>query len=670
MSHRHQPSTTAAADGLQLGSGLRRIVCLAALLFIFVAGVRADVAINETTFPDDNFRNWVLGQEYGADGILTDEEIAGVKNINVSNKEIKDLTGIGFFTALTYLDCSYNEQLTFLDVSGCTALTQLWCEYNQLTELDVSKNTALDYLACRGNQLTELDVSKNAALTQLICSSNELTSLVVSGCTALKVLWCDDNQLTSIDLSDCRALTELLCYGNKIRGDGMTDLVNNLPDRETASEEGSLKVYYSETPTGNSMTPGQVEVATSKNWSVLRCDADGWIAYEGDAVSYGLEISETTFPDDNFRNWVLGQEYGADGILTDEEIAGVKNINVSNKEIKDLTGIGFFTALEKLYCYINELTELDVSNNTALYDLRCGRNELTSLNVSGCTSLETLDCTQNQLTSLDISDNTALEYLNCSYNKQLTSLVVSHHEVLRELRSDDCQLAELDVSGCTALTQLWCEGNRLTELNVSKNTALEYLACHRNKLTELDVSKNAALTQLLCSFNQLTSLVVSGCTALKTLWCERNQLTSIDLSDCMALTELMCYGNKIRGKGMTDFVNNLPDRKTASEEGSLKVYYKESSTCNLITPGQVKIATDKNWGVYKDDGSGWVPYEGDAVPGDANGDGEVNALDVDCLRDYVLGLDPQPFSFESANLNGDSEVDIQDLTQLIQLLTE
>ena len=41
MNHRHQPSTTAAADGLQLGSGLRRIACLAALLFIFVAGVRA-----------------------------------------------------------------------------------------------------------------------------------------------------------------------------------------------------------------------------------------------------------------------------------------------------------------------------------------------------------------------------------------------------------------------------------------------------------------------------------------------------------------------------------------------------------------------------------------------------------------------------------------------------
>ena len=48
----------------------------------------------------------------------------------------------------------------------------------------------------------------------------------------------------------------------------------------------------------------------------------------------------------------------------------------------------------------------------------------------------------------------------------------------------------------------------------------------------------------------------------------------------------------------------------------------------------------------------------------------MNAQDVDCLRDYILGLDPQPFSFESADLNGDGEVDIQDLTLLIEMLTE
>ena len=29
-----------------------------------------DVKINETTFPDTNFRNWVLSQDYGADGVV------------------------------------------------------------------------------------------------------------------------------------------------------------------------------------------------------------------------------------------------------------------------------------------------------------------------------------------------------------------------------------------------------------------------------------------------------------------------------------------------------------------------------------------------------------------------------------------------------------------------
>jgi hypothetical protein len=63
-------------------------------------------------------------------------------------------------------------------------------------------------------------------------------------------------------------------------------------------------------------------------------------------------------------------------------------------------------------------------------------------------------------------------------------------------------------------------------------------------------------------------------------------------------------------------------------------------------------------------------YAGINIPGDANGDGEVNATDITTVRDYILGLDPKPFSLESANLNGDSTVNIADLAKLIQLLTE
>jgi Leucine-rich repeat (LRR) protein len=56
------------------------------------------------------------------------------------------------------------NQLTNLDISGCTALLQFRCHYNQLTSLDISNNIALEWLYCFENQLTSLDVSNNTVL--------------------------------------------------------------------------------------------------------------------------------------------------------------------------------------------------------------------------------------------------------------------------------------------------------------------------------------------------------------------------------------------------------------------------------------------------------------------------------------------------------------------------
>ncbi len=118
-------------------------------------------------------------------------------------------------TALTELNCSGNN-LTSLDVSKNTALTWLDCGGNNLTSLDVSKNTALTELDCYDNNLTSLDVSKNTALTDLFCRENNLTSLNVSGCTALTELDCYDNNLTSLNVSGCTALTDLSCGRNNL----------------------------------------------------------------------------------------------------------------------------------------------------------------------------------------------------------------------------------------------------------------------------------------------------------------------------------------------------------------------------------------------------------------------------------------------------------------------
>ena len=42
-----------------------------------------DVEINETNFPDEHFREILLDRPYGKDGVLTEDEIAGIKDLYV-----------------------------------------------------------------------------------------------------------------------------------------------------------------------------------------------------------------------------------------------------------------------------------------------------------------------------------------------------------------------------------------------------------------------------------------------------------------------------------------------------------------------------------------------------------------------------------------------------------
>ena len=105
---------------------MARFLSFAMFMVMIPMIASADVEISEENFPDENFRAYFWVQSYGADGIITDAEIKNVTIIKVNNRAIKSLKGIEFFTSLTSLSCRKN-QLTSLDVSKNTALTQLEC---------------------------------------------------------------------------------------------------------------------------------------------------------------------------------------------------------------------------------------------------------------------------------------------------------------------------------------------------------------------------------------------------------------------------------------------------------------------------------------------------------------------------------------------------------------
>lgn len=253
-------------------------------------------------------------------------------------------------------------------------------------------------------------------------------------------------------------------------------------------------------------------------------------------AKWEIPINGTTFPDSNFRDLVSADfDKNSDGFLSAAEIGAVTDIRCRWRCIASLKGIEYFTSLQTLDCYSNQLTSLDLSANTALTTLNCGNNWLSFLNVSSNTALTNLDCYNNELTSLELSANTALTSLDCSKN-QLTSLDLSANMALTALDCRNNQLASLDLSSNTSLTSLNCNGNQLASLELSANTALTTLYCNSNQLDSLDVSKNAALISLNCRGNQLTSLDLSQNTALEWLYCDNNHLTSLDIRAASIVT--------------------------------------------------------------------------------------------------------------------------------------
>ena len=255
-----------------------------------------------------------------------------------------------------------------------------------------------------------------------------------------------------------------------------------------------------------------------------------------------VSINETNFPDANFRTVVKEYDADNDENLSRVEIEAVKEIKCYHKDIRSLTGIEYFTALQTLKCYSNQLTSLDISGNTALESLDCADNQLTTLDVSRNTALKSLDCAKNQLTTLDVSRNTALESLNCADN-QVTSLDISQNTALECLICASNKLTALNVSGNATLKFLNCESNELTALDVNRNTALNTLNCLNNRLTSLNVSLNLNLQDLNCARNQLSALDVQKNTALKSLYCGYNQLAVLDVGQNGLLESLSCNNN-------------------------------------------------------------------------------------------------------------------------------
>ncbi len=374
--------------------------------------------------------------------------------------------------ALTSLDVSNKSITDLTGIEAFVALTQLDVNDNQLTFLDVSNNIALQTLNCHNNTAIEyLDLRNNTALTSLRCDNVGLKSLDFRNGNNTNVVsfQADNNNMRCIAIDD-----QFGAY--------------------TAS----------------------------------------WI--KDGSTSYFYTVCEIYIPGDNFEQALIDMRYDVgvpDNFVSGFALDTLRKLDLSNRNINDLTGADYFASMEDFNISNNNISEFDFQYNTKLKKLDASSNGLNTIDLSTSSLLEELYLSENQLTSLDVSTNGNLEILDISQNNLSgnSAVILGSNTIFDSLDVSDNDLSDIDLSGVPNLTELLCSNNMLSNLDLSIVTNLTELEYTNNGLSDFDASKFPLLEVLYLNDNNLTTLDVSGNPVLGLLRVNNNDLSFLNIKN-------------------------------------------------------------------------------------------------------------------------------------------
>lgn len=276
-------------------------------------------------------------------------------------------------------------------------------------------------------------------------------------------------------------------------------------------------------------------------------------------------------PDANFKNYLLADS--AINTNSDSEISVAEaqafsgELLINGLSISDLTGIEAFVNITRLDCYSNNLTTLDVSNNTALTRLHCAANQIETLDISANTLITDIQCHNNGVLyelNLANGNNSNINWMK-AYGNSLSCIqkdagftppadagIYSQGWTKGNsaIYGDDCAAlnqivnipdanfksflvndssinvnndTEITVAEAQATTELLINGLSIADLTgIAAFTNLTRLDCYTNNLTTIDVSNNLALTRLHCADNQIEILDISANTQITDIQCHNN----------------------------------------------------------------------------------------------------------------------------------------------------
>ena len=371
------------------------VLCLVMVfsLLPFTASAASAMPINEETFPDPVFREYVL--KIVGSSVLTEEKARQIEVLDVSDDNIKEvlgdrapitsLMGIRYLNYVKDLNCSGQELKKTLNLEQNSRVEKLDCSGNQLTGLWFHKGSSLKYLTCSVNKFTALDLSKCSELTELNCSWNQLTALDLSANTKLQKIVAQTNALTTLDTRNLPELTHLYLWGN-----------HDLKSIDV-SKNTKLEIL--------SATHGKL---TSLDVSNNRKLVELYV-YNNQLTALDVRSNYMLKKLGCYENQLTALDLSSNVSLED---LGVNDNPITELDLRAQSN------LQKLSCSAMKLKKLDVSRCTELLKLYCNDNQIETLDLRSNKKLRALECQNNRLSWLNLSSNTALDprYVDCSGN--------------------------------------------------------------------------------------------------------------------------------------------------------------------------------------------------------------------------------------------------------------
>ena len=447
--------------------------------------------------PDENLKKLIIndGFDKNGDEELSVSELEDLYRIEGSGKSIADLTGLEYAPNLTYVDLSFNPQLS--DLSSLESAFNLsglyvWgCNISDIEPLSGLIN--LKALSIGGNHLLDILALKNLInLGYLDISENRIT-----------------------DLSPLCSLTKL----NNI--DAAKNQITEMPDLSGLT---NLKLYYCTSSTGKkpyNMFGGNKITRDEFAGKFAEEPGEDWL----DLNSYNTE--SVTIPDAALKTYLLSNfDQDGDGELSVSEMKKVYNIICENAGITDLTGLEYAVNLSWLNLKNNQITDLSP--------------------IRSLTSLSGLDVSGNNLT--EIPDLRALVNLQFYYEtsgKKVFNNMFGGNQIPREgfvgkfatepgedwlaLNSYDESIVEIPDQALKSRLLARFDKNQDGELSKSEMSQIEYFDAYNAGITDLTGLEYATeISSLEVPYNGIKDLApISKLPNLQYLNVKENQITKV-----------------------------------------------------------------------------------------------------------------------------------------------